>query len=445
MAKKLFISSEDKIITSDFLCFLQNKLLSTANDDIVTACCNFYGDEYIQQEKELFYSALGKKPPRPRVADKKAKDVNDLLQEMRHRDDIGEWQPSCVAADLGNLPQSEIGNVSNSQIFDSLLSLRKNVVSRSEFNFVLSELKNELIVTMKGCIRPASYSSPRRMPQAPSVTKKNVPHSIPIPVCPIINVDSSAVDDNDKVDESVCVSSGDDVQFPVDLSNAAMHHNDVGAVGSAVGGAARGAVREAECGAVRGADGGADRGAGANVGVDCGADADADRDRGRIAGDIGGVSILDATRSLANGGEILGGEILGGENLVSGGHPGGGVTHLQSEIRSGDEIQSGGGLRSDSGQGNNSSRRGDSVGRESATIRSIIPIVGSDSLGLSPTTVIKETIDANVGSSSGSRQVISSGSTVGNGRNRPVNASREIRLTRSNARSGTRSRKPHNL
>ena len=127
MAQKTFITSDDKIISSDLLCFLQNKLLSTANDDIVTSCCNFYSDEYVQTEKEIFYSAIGKKPPRPRVAEKKARDLNDLLQEMRQRDDAGEWQPICVALDLGNLPQTEIGNVSNAQIYDSLLSLKKSV------------------------------------------------------------------------------------------------------------------------------------------------------------------------------------------------------------------------------------------------------------------------------------------------------------------------------
>ena len=71
MAQKIFISTDDKLIASDLLCFLQNKLCSTANDDIVTSCCNFYSDEYVQHEKESFYSAIGKKLPRPRVDEKK--------------------------------------------------------------------------------------------------------------------------------------------------------------------------------------------------------------------------------------------------------------------------------------------------------------------------------------------------------------------------------------
>ena len=195
MAQKTFISTEDKIITSELLCFLRNKLPNTANDDIVTACCNFYSDEYVQNEKETFYSAIGKKTPRPRVADKKARDVNDLLQEMRLRDDIGEWQPKCVATDLANLPKTEIGNVSNSQIFDSLLSLRKNVVSRNELNNTLLELKSELIMTMKSCIRPASFSSPRHLPRAPCENASNLRHNDAFPAFSLVNLNSSVLDD----------------------------------------------------------------------------------------------------------------------------------------------------------------------------------------------------------------------------------------------------------
>ena len=193
MAQKIFISTEDRIIASDLLCFLQNKLLSTANDDIVTACCNFFSEEYVHNEKETFYNAIGKKPPKPRVADKRARDINDLLAEMRQRDDVGEWQPTCVALDLANLPQTEIGNVSNAQVFDSLLSLRKNVVSRNELNNILSDFKNELIGTMKSCIRPSTFSSPRRMPHCPVASICNVTQTNPVPVFSI-NMNSSVVD-----------------------------------------------------------------------------------------------------------------------------------------------------------------------------------------------------------------------------------------------------------
>ena len=123
---------------SDLLFYAQNKLHVIAHDDIVNICGNFYGDEYVWQEKQKFFTALKKKAFRGRQADKKLKDLNDILLEMHRLDDANEWQPRCVAMELSNIPQSEDGSVPNSQISASLQGMRSDVVTRDSFQTALT-------------------------------------------------------------------------------------------------------------------------------------------------------------------------------------------------------------------------------------------------------------------------------------------------------------------
>ena len=76
MTTQLYVSEDQKILISDLLFFLQNKLQSIPNDDIVKLCNNFYNDDYVWQEKERFYLAIGMKPIKSRSLDKKTKDLN---------------------------------------------------------------------------------------------------------------------------------------------------------------------------------------------------------------------------------------------------------------------------------------------------------------------------------------------------------------------------------
>ena len=128
---------------------MQNKLHVISHDDIIRICNNFYEEEYIWQEKKKFFDAINKKAIRGRSADKKSKDLNDLLTEMRKLDDANEWQPTCVAMDLSNFPQSEDGTVPNSQILASLHSMRGDLVSKDTLNYALSILKDEILLKMK--------------------------------------------------------------------------------------------------------------------------------------------------------------------------------------------------------------------------------------------------------------------------------------------------------
>ena len=112
------------------------------NDDLVKVTSNFYDEDYIRTEKIRFFTAVEKKPAPRRPPDKKFKDISDILQEMRTRDSNEEFQPICVSANLSNLPQTDDGTVTNAQILGTLCGIRKESVTRSEFD----SLKKDLIL-----------------------------------------------------------------------------------------------------------------------------------------------------------------------------------------------------------------------------------------------------------------------------------------------------------
>ena len=84
--KHKFIKEDDKIIVSDLLFYMQNKIQSIPHDEIVQNCDKFYHDEeYVWLQKEIFFSAIDKIPRKSRQSDKKIKDLNDILAEMKAR------------------------------------------------------------------------------------------------------------------------------------------------------------------------------------------------------------------------------------------------------------------------------------------------------------------------------------------------------------------------
>ena len=61
MDEQLYVKECDKILISDMLFYMQNKLQSIANDDIVKICGDFYTEDCIRNEKVRFFLAIGKK------------------------------------------------------------------------------------------------------------------------------------------------------------------------------------------------------------------------------------------------------------------------------------------------------------------------------------------------------------------------------------------------
>ena len=129
--ENLYVTVEKKILVSDLLFFLQNRLDCMSRDDIIRLCDTFYASEdYIWNEKVKFFKAIGKKPLKCRTTDKKVKDLTDILVEMSNRDATGDFQPTCVAIELSNIPQTPDGSVPNSQILSTLQAMRRDFVTR---------------------------------------------------------------------------------------------------------------------------------------------------------------------------------------------------------------------------------------------------------------------------------------------------------------------------
>ena len=51
MEEQLYIRENQKILVSDLLFYMQNKLQSTPNDVIVRICSNFYDENHIWEDK----------------------------------------------------------------------------------------------------------------------------------------------------------------------------------------------------------------------------------------------------------------------------------------------------------------------------------------------------------------------------------------------------------
>ena len=81
MAEELFVHEKEKIMISDLIFFVQNKLETLAHDDIVDICEKFYTDEAVKNEKERFFMAVGKKITHACQVNKKWKDLNNLRNE----------------------------------------------------------------------------------------------------------------------------------------------------------------------------------------------------------------------------------------------------------------------------------------------------------------------------------------------------------------------------
>ena len=79
---------------------MQNKMHTTPHDEIIQKCVNFYDADYILKEKEKFVLAIDKKCMGRRSNDKSSQNLNDILVEMRSRDNGKEFQPICVAAEI---------------------------------------------------------------------------------------------------------------------------------------------------------------------------------------------------------------------------------------------------------------------------------------------------------------------------------------------------------
>ena len=86
----MYVNKSQKVIISDLLFYIWNRLKSDPKDDIVDACVSFYAnkDDYVRQEIEKFFACISKTCTQCRGEKEKKtrKDIDVIIKFMLDRD-----------------------------------------------------------------------------------------------------------------------------------------------------------------------------------------------------------------------------------------------------------------------------------------------------------------------------------------------------------------------
>ena len=137
-----FVTKEDNVVLSDLLFYVTNKFNTHPHDTIIDICDKFYDDRTIAEEKTKFFISISKKCPARRNQDKKRKDLEDVLNELKTRDKAGTFVPVFAAINLHNLPVTEDGTVTSSQLLATWRDVRSDTTTQAEQNFLGKKIPN---------------------------------------------------------------------------------------------------------------------------------------------------------------------------------------------------------------------------------------------------------------------------------------------------------------
>ena len=135
------IDNQQCVIENAFLCFVQNKMDTTAKDILAKVCIDFYDKSVIAQSKSLLRDVVN---PTYRVpnhrGDKQAlEDFNDIYRMILEAGP--NLKARFVVSDLSNLPPMKIENV-------DIVRLLKQLQQINEYVKVLTETQNEMATRM---------------------------------------------------------------------------------------------------------------------------------------------------------------------------------------------------------------------------------------------------------------------------------------------------------
>ena len=103
----MYVNKSQKVIISDLLFYIWNRLKSDPKDDIVDACVSFYAnkDDYVRQEKEKFFASISETCTQRRgeKEEKTRKDIDDIIKFQLDRDSKNLFIPIVVSIDMNNL------------------------------------------------------------------------------------------------------------------------------------------------------------------------------------------------------------------------------------------------------------------------------------------------------------------------------------------------------
>ena len=109
----MYVNKSQKVIISDLLFYIWNRLKSDPKDDIVDACVSFYAnkDDYVRQEKEKFFASISETCTQRRgeKEEKTRKDIDDIIKFQLDRDSKNLFIPIVVSIDMNNIPQMKDG------------------------------------------------------------------------------------------------------------------------------------------------------------------------------------------------------------------------------------------------------------------------------------------------------------------------------------------------
>ena len=111
----MYVNKSQKVIISDLLFYIWNRLKSDPKDDIVHACVSFYAnkDDYVRQEKEKFFASISETCTQRRgeKEEKTRKDIDDIIKFMLDRDSKNLFIPIVVSIDMNNLRKWKMGQL----------------------------------------------------------------------------------------------------------------------------------------------------------------------------------------------------------------------------------------------------------------------------------------------------------------------------------------------
>ena len=132
----------ENVVLSDLLFFIINQLRTHPVETIVEICDKFYDERTVFEEKTKVFNSLSKKFSVRRSVDKKTKDLEDIIHEMRSRDKSNTFLPVFAATNLNNIPCSETGDVTNSQIFAGLKDIRQSMLFKESVGSAIRAARN---------------------------------------------------------------------------------------------------------------------------------------------------------------------------------------------------------------------------------------------------------------------------------------------------------------
>ena len=182
----MFVKETDKVIISELLFYIQNRVKCVSKDILVALCAkNFTADE-IKQEKTKFFDSINvRTTERKKGSEQLSRNLHDIIDKMIELDNNNTDIPVFVARDMTKLPKSDENAGDNRASFevlinsvqdlsDSLKEVQSQMVTQKRFNDFIDVLPSMWLRN------GASLSSPRRqLPPAKTQNALQIPPQSP--------------------------------------------------------------------------------------------------------------------------------------------------------------------------------------------------------------------------------------------------------------------------